>query len=81
MANPETAKTENFKPKAKYGIDAPGVIRNLALAGVICCGLPVFLPLIKIGSLKHRYQGDDMDGRLLQLWDYINAGLFAIRQI
>jgi len=37
--------------KAKYGIDAPGVIRNLALAGIALCVIAIFFPVIKIGSV------------------------------
>lgn len=40
------------KQKVNYGIDAPGVIRNLLICGVICLVLPFFVPLIKIGSVK-----------------------------
>jgi arsenite methyltransferase len=38
--------------KTNYGIDAPGVIRNLFLAGVILFALPFILPAIKIGSFN-----------------------------
>jgi SAM-dependent methyltransferase len=37
--------------KAKYGIDAPGVIRNLFLGGIAFAAIPLFFPLIKIGSV------------------------------
>jgi len=38
--------------KADYGIDAPGVIRNLAIASAVGFLLPVFFPLIKIGQVN-----------------------------
>jgi len=37
--------------KAKYGIDAPGVIRNLALVSLALFLIVIFFPLIKIGSV------------------------------
>jgi arsenite methyltransferase len=37
--------------KAKYGVDAPGVVRNLALIGIACSLVAIFSPLIKIGSV------------------------------
>jgi len=37
--------------KAKYGVDAPGVIRNLAIAGILLCCIVIFFPIVKIGSL------------------------------
>lgn len=36
--------------KADYGVDAPGVIRNLSITSIIGFLLPVFFPLIKIGQ-------------------------------
>lgn len=41
----------NSTKKAKYGVDAPGVIRNLFLAGIALCCISIFFPLIKIGSV------------------------------
>lgn len=38
--------------KAKYGIDAPGVIRNLFLGGIAFAAIAIFFPLIKIGSVN-----------------------------
>ena len=38
--------------KPKYGIDAPGVIRNLLLIGIAICFISIFFPLIKIGSVS-----------------------------
>lgn len=38
--------------KLNYGIDAPGVIRNLFIGGVGAFLLPVFFPLIKIGNVN-----------------------------
>ena len=43
--------------KADYGIDAPGVIRNLAIFGAIGFLLPVLLPVIHIGSLVIQTSG------------------------
>jgi len=37
--------------KARYGVDAPGVIRNLFLAGIAIIVIVIFFPLIKIGSV------------------------------
>jgi arsenite methyltransferase len=39
-------------PKPSYGIDAPGVIRNLFIAGAVCFIVPIFIPVIKIGALS-----------------------------
>jgi len=38
--------------KPKYGIDAPGVIRNLLVIGVAICCITIFFPLVKIGSVS-----------------------------
>jgi arsenite methyltransferase len=38
--------------KAKYGIDAPGVIRNLFLGGAALVLVALFFPVIKIGSFE-----------------------------
>lgn len=40
------------KHKASYGIDAPGVIRNLLIAGVLVFILPFVFPVVKIGSFS-----------------------------
>jgi arsenite methyltransferase len=37
--------------KANYGIDAPGVVRNLFLAGLAIAIIPTFFPMMKIGSV------------------------------
>lgn len=37
--------------KAKYGVDAPGVIRNLAMGGLALCAIVFFFPLIRIGPV------------------------------
>jgi arsenite methyltransferase len=37
--------------KPDYGIDAPGVIRNLLIIGIALCLLALFLPVVTIGSL------------------------------
>lgn len=37
--------------KGKYGLDAPGVIRNLFLAATVLCGIAIVLPIVKIGSV------------------------------
>jgi len=39
------------QPKPDYGIDAPGVIRNLFLAAVAVFLFAIFLPAVKIGSV------------------------------
>lgn len=43
--------------KADYGIDAPGVIRNLAIFGAIGFLVPAFFPIIHIGSAVIRTSG------------------------
>jgi SAM-dependent methyltransferase len=40
--------------KPNYGIDAPGVIRNLMIAGVALVGLTVALPQVTIGHINMR---------------------------
>ncbi|MGY3212724.1 class I SAM-dependent methyltransferase [Mucilaginibacter sp. HD30] len=40
-----------IQSKPNYGIDAPGVIRNLFIAGIAAAALAVFIPIIKIGSV------------------------------
>jgi len=37
--------------KPNYGIDAPGVIRNLFLIGIAILIIPVFFPVVKLGSV------------------------------
>lgn len=59
--------------KADYGIDAPGVIRNLVIASAAGFILPEFFPLIKIGSINF-----DTSGLLLM---GISCGLMAIWMI
>jgi arsenite methyltransferase len=44
--------TENIMARADYGIDAPGVIRNLALIGLFCLLLSFVLPPITIGGIQ-----------------------------
>lgn len=48
--------------KAGYGVDAPGVIRNLGLACVILCLISIFFPVIKIGSLTLEISGLFLSG-------------------
>jgi len=36
--------------KPDYGIDAPGVIRNLLVIGVVLLAIAAFLPVVRIGS-------------------------------
>lgn len=43
--------------KADYGIDAPGVIRNLFIASAAGFLLPLFFPLIKIGQVTLQTSG------------------------
>ncbi|MES1181265.1 MAG: hypothetical protein ABUL44_00565, partial [Flavobacterium sp.] len=56
--------------KIDYGIDAPYVIRNLFIFSVIGFAVPIFLPLIKIGSVNLDTRGF--------LWMGILCGLMAI---
>lgn len=42
---------ESSSNKARYGIDAPGVIRNLLVIGIAICCMVIFFPLVKIGSV------------------------------
>ena len=58
------------RQKAKYGIDAPGVVRNLALACIILVNISIFLPLIRIGSVE-------IDTRGL-IWSGIACGAGAL---
>jgi len=51
MADQIIPKAASPAKKPQYGVDAPGVIRNLALAGAILVLGPLFFPLIKIGSV------------------------------
>ena len=37
--------------KAEYGVDAPGVIRNLFLVGIATLGLYRFLPRVTVGGV------------------------------
>jgi arsenite methyltransferase len=37
--------------KASYGVDAPGVIRNLFIAGLVAIIISIFFPVIQIGSV------------------------------
>jgi arsenite methyltransferase len=55
--------------KADYGIDAPGVIRNLFIFSAIGFVVPVFFPLIKIGAVSL-----DMSGFL---WMGISCGVMG----
>ncbi len=45
----ETTATKTGR--ARYGLDAPGVIRNLGVSGLLVCAIVVFFPIVKIGSL------------------------------
>jgi arsenite methyltransferase len=38
------------KQRGSYGVDAPGVIRNLFIAGAITIILPFVFPVVKIGN-------------------------------
>jgi arsenite methyltransferase len=49
MENISNAKAPGVK--AKYGVDAPGVIRNLALGGIAAALVAIFCPVIKIGQV------------------------------
>jgi arsenite methyltransferase len=53
--------------KAIYGIDAPGVIRNLFIAAIVLCIIAVFFLLVKIGPV-------DFDTRGL-VWSGLACGL------
>jgi len=46
---PETVNLTNSKPN--YGIDAPGVIRNLFIAAFALAIIIIFFPVIRIGSV------------------------------
>lgn len=43
--------TQIIQSKPNYGVDAPGVIRNLFIAAVATAALAVFVPVVKIGSV------------------------------
>lgn len=43
--------------KADYGIDAPRVVRNLYIFGIIGFVLPLFFPLIKVGPVNFDTSG------------------------
>lgn len=43
--------------KANYGIDAPGVIRNLLIASVVGFLVPAFVPVIRIGRVSFYTSG------------------------
>jgi len=49
MTDPQISKAISTGNKAKYGVDAPGVIRNLAFGGIALCCIAIFFPVIKIG--------------------------------
>jgi arsenite methyltransferase len=68
-----TTQTTQSAAKAKYGVDAPGVIRNLALAAIALCIISIFFPLIKIGSV-------DIDASGL-IWSGCGCGLGAVLMI
>lgn len=38
--------------KANYGVDAPGVIRNLFIAALLIFAIAIFFPLVTIGSVS-----------------------------
>jgi arsenite methyltransferase len=42
----------SHKRSVSYGVDAPGVIRNLFIAGTIAIILPIVFPIIKIGDAR-----------------------------
>lgn len=50
------ASMQNINPpalqKARYGVDAPGVIRNLILSGVVLFIIIIFFPVIRIGNVQ-----------------------------
>ena len=43
--------------KPYYGIDAPGVVRNLAIACIALCLVSVYFPMLTIGSLRIELSG------------------------
>ena len=63
----DTSAAASPLKKGKYGIDAPGVIRNLALAGVICGIGPIFFPLIRIGPVTIDTTGLEWTGAFCSL--------------
>lgn len=51
-----TVRSPNAPPKLDYGVDAPGVLRNLFLIGAICLALGVVAPhALQLGSLDLRW--------------------------
>jgi len=50
--NSDLKQQSTANKKANYGVDAPGVIRNLFLAGIAFCIIAIFFPMIKIGSVN-----------------------------
>lgn len=56
--------------RANYGIDAPGAIRNLAVAGMGLCLLSVLLPVINVGSFVFEPSG--------LIWSGLGCGLGAL---
>lgn len=71
--------------KPDYGIDAPGVIRNLFLGGILALLLGHFFPSIQIGSVTFlirpmtRGMGFGMIGGGLLMSIYVKAGKFRHR--
>jgi arsenite methyltransferase len=71
--------------KPDYGVDAPGVIRNLFLAGVIAILIGIFFPAIRIGPVTFlmrpmtRGMGLGMLGAAVLMLIYVKAGKFRHR--
>jgi len=66
--NPGTSPL--YVKRVKYGLDAPGVIRNLFLACFGLCGLVIFFPLVKIGSVEIDTTG--------LIWSGLGCGLGGV---
>jgi SAM-dependent methyltransferase len=47
----EEKRMDGRTQKADYGVDAPGVIRNLFLAGIAALALSRFLPSVRVGGV------------------------------
>jgi len=77
-------KTNQLKQKPDYGIDAPGVIRNLLLIGLALLILPLIFPHIKIGKTVINYRVfyvhrgylriGTVDAALFSLWKIFSPG-------
>ena len=67
MTADQQTNTLPVQKKARYGVDAPGAIRNLLLIGAAICLLVLYFPLVKIGAVN-------IDTRGL-IWSGLGCGL------